>query len=133
MSSQVQALVVGAGISGLTTAYALRKSGISTLIVEAAPRPGGVIQSVQREGFLLECGPQSFSGNSSITALCQELEILDQRVVADPQAARYVLIEGQLQNVPMGPGILLSYFPRGRHPRCHPPRSVREQSRSGTR
>lgn len=110
MSSQVQALVVGAGISGLTTAYALRKSGISTLIVEAAPRPGGVIQSVQREGFLLECGPQSFSGNSSITALCQELEILDQRVVADPQAARYVLIEGQLQNVPMGPGILLSSF-----------------------
>jgi oxygen-dependent protoporphyrinogen oxidase len=113
MSSQVQVLVVGAGISGLSTAYALRRSGISTLIVEATSRPGGVIQSVQRGGFLLEYGPQSFSGNASITAMCKDLEILDQRVLADPKAPRYVLIDGQLENVPMGPGILTSSFTGG--------------------
>jgi oxygen-dependent protoporphyrinogen oxidase len=108
MSNQVQALVAGAGISGLTTAFALQKAGVDTRIVEAASRPGGVIQSVQRDGFLVECGPQSFSGNSSITSLCGDLEILDQRVLADPKAPRYVLIDGRLQNVPMGPGILAS-------------------------
>jgi len=108
MSSQVQALVVGAGISGLTTAFALQKSGIETRIVEAASRPGGVIQSVQRDGYLLECGPQSFSGNASITAICRDLEILDQRVLADPKAPRYILIDGKLQNVPMGPSLLVS-------------------------
>ncbi len=106
MSNQVQALVVGAGISGLATAYALQKSGISTLIVEAASRPGGAILSVQRDGFLLECGPQSFSGNASLIAICRDLDILDQRVLADPKAPRYVLINGKLQNVPMGPGLL---------------------------
>jgi oxygen-dependent protoporphyrinogen oxidase len=108
MPSQVQAIVVGAGISGLTTAYALQKSGIFTLVLESAPRPGGVIQSVAREGYLLEWGPQSFAGNSSLTALCSDLQILDQRQLADPKAPRYVLINGKLQNVPMGPGILVS-------------------------
>ncbi|MGB7848666.1 MAG: protoporphyrinogen oxidase [Candidatus Acidiferrum sp.] len=108
MSSQVQALVVGAGISGLTTAYALQKSGVSTLIMEATSRPGGVIQSIQRDGYLLECGPQSFSGNANLTAMCRDLELLDQRVLADPKAPRYVLIDGHLQNVPMGPGLLFS-------------------------
>lgn len=108
MPDQVQALVVGAGISGLTAAFALQKAGVSTRIVEAAPRPGGAIQSVQRDGYLLEYGPQSFSGNASLTALFRNLEILDQRILADPKAPRYVLIDGKLQNVPMGPGLLVS-------------------------
>ena len=108
MSNQVQALVVGAGISGLATAYALQKAGISTVVVEAASRPGGVIRSVEREGFLLECGPQSFSGNAAITAISKDMEILPQRLLADPKAPRYVLIDGKLQIVPMGPGLLAS-------------------------
>jgi oxygen-dependent protoporphyrinogen oxidase len=113
MPRQVQALVVGAGISGLTTAYALQKAGISTIIVEASPRPGGVIQSLQREGFLVEGGPQSFSGNASITSLCRDLGILDERVLADPNAPRFVLIDGRLQNVPMSAAIIASPFLSG--------------------
>ena len=110
MPPQVQTLVVGAGISGLTTAYALQKSGISTLVLEASSRPGGVIQSLQRDGFLVECGPQSFSGNVDITSISRDLGILDQRLIADPKAPRYVLINGKLLKVPMGPGILYSSF-----------------------
>ena len=113
MSDRVEALVVGAGISGLATAYALQKAGIATRVVEAAARPGGVIQSVNRDGYLVECGPQSFSGNGSISAMCRELGILEERVLADPKASRYVLIDGKLQNVPMGPGLLASSFLSG--------------------
>jgi len=109
MSTQVQALVVGAGISGLTTAYALQKARVSTLIVEASARPGGMIRSVQRDGYLLECGPQSFSGSSAITSICGDLDLLDERVLADPKAPRFVLINGSLQAVPMNPlGLLAS-------------------------
>ncbi|HKM82031.1 MAG TPA: protoporphyrinogen oxidase [Candidatus Acidoferrum sp.] len=108
MSTQVQALVVGAGISGLATAYSLQKANVSTLIVEAAARPGGVIRSVQRDGYVLECGPQSFSGNRAITSICSDLDILEERVLADPKAPRFVLINGALQAVPMNPLRLLT-------------------------
>ena len=108
MPSQVQALVVGAGISGLATAFALQKSGILTLTLDSAPRAGGVIQSIQRDGYLLECGPQSFSGNSSINSVSTELGLMSERLLADPAAPRYVLIKGKLQHVPMGPGLLAS-------------------------
>src|ERR1700722_5064221 len=108
MSDRVEALVVGAGVSGLASAYALQKAGIATRVVEAAPRPGGVIQSVKRDGYLVECGPQTFSGNGSIAAMCRDLGIQDECVLADPKAPRYVLIGGKLQNVPMGPGLLAS-------------------------
>ena len=50
MPNQVQALVVGAGISGLTTAFALQKAGIDGRIVEASARAGGWIQSERRDG-----------------------------------------------------------------------------------
>jgi protoporphyrinogen/coproporphyrinogen III oxidase len=113
MSERVEALVVGAGISGLATAYALQKAGIATSVVEAAGRPGGVIQSLKRDGYLLECGPQSFSGNGFISVMCRDLGIIEERLLADPKAPRYVLIDGKLQNVPMGPGLLASSFMSG--------------------
>jgi protoporphyrinogen/coproporphyrinogen III oxidase len=108
MPSQVQALVVGAGISGLATSFALQKSGVLTITMDSAARPGGVIQSVKRDGYLLECGPQSFSGNRSITSISTDLGILSDRLLADPKAPRYVLINGKLQLVPMGPVLLAS-------------------------
>lgn len=107
MSTKVQALVLGAGISGLSTAFALKKASIDTLLLEAAPRPGGVIKSVKCDGYLVECGPQSFSGNSHVTALCHDLGIIDERILADSYAPRYVLINGKLQLVPMSPPSLL--------------------------
>jgi oxygen-dependent protoporphyrinogen oxidase len=113
MTTQVQALVVGAGISGLAAAYALKKAGIPTIVFEASARPGGAIQSIQRDGFLVECGPQSFSGNAALRTLCKDLGLLDQRIFADPKAPRYVLIDGKLENLPMGPSLLVSPFMAG--------------------
>ena len=110
MPSQIQTLVIGAGISGLATAYALKKANVSTLVVDSASRPGGVIQSVKRDGYLIECGPQSFSGNAQITGLTSELGILSERVLADPKAPRYVLVNGALKAVPMSPALLASSF-----------------------
>ena len=108
MTRQVQALVVGGGISGLVCAYALRRAGVDAQLVEASSRPGGVINSVTRNGFLLELGPQSFSGTAALRQLCAELGIADQLLEAPPRAPRYVLINGALAPVPMGPGILFS-------------------------
>lgn len=95
--------MVGGGISGLVCAYALRKAGVDVEIVEASPRPGGAIQSIHRDGFLLELGPQSFSGTAALRELCAELGISDQLLDAPPRAPRYVLVDGALQPVPLNP------------------------------
>jgi oxygen-dependent protoporphyrinogen oxidase len=103
VTRHVPALVVGGGISGLVCAYALRKAGIDAQLVEASPRPGGVISSVTRDGFLLELGPQSFSGTPALRELCAELGISSELLLAPPRAPRYVLIDGQLRPVPLSP------------------------------
>jgi len=80
----------------------LRKARIDAQLIEASPRPGGVINSVTRNGFLLELGPQSFSSAPSLQDLCHELGIENQILVA-PRAPRFVLIDGSLRPVPMSP------------------------------
>lgn len=53
-------VIVGGGISGLSTAYYLAKAGIASTLVERAPRLGGVIQTEVVNGCVLEEGPDSF-------------------------------------------------------------------------
>ncbi len=108
MSSAALTIVVGAGISGLTCAYALKKSGQNVLLLEASARPGGVIQTIQENGYLFEQGPQSFSGTEAIFKLCNELGISDELVEAPHGAPRYILIDGKLVPVPFSPGAFLS-------------------------
>ncbi len=103
MTPRVQALVVGGGISGLVCAHALRKAGLDAHLFEASRRPGGVIQSIARDGFLLELGPQSFSGTAPLRALFQDLGISGQIVQAPEQAPRYVLLDRALRPVPLSP------------------------------
>jgi len=41
----VKIIVVGAGVSGISTAYNLRKSGLNVLLLEARNRPGGRVKT----------------------------------------------------------------------------------------
>ena len=53
-------VIVGGGISGLSTAYYLAKAGVPSTLVEKRPRLGGVIQTERVDGCLIEGGPDSF-------------------------------------------------------------------------
>jgi oxygen-dependent protoporphyrinogen oxidase len=103
-------IVIGAGLSGLVTAYRLSRAGLDVEVFEARPRPGGVIGSERRDGFLFERGPNSgLDTTPLINGLLTDLGIRDQRSEASKASSkRYVLREGALVALPMSPGGMIA-------------------------
>ena len=101
-------IVVGGGICGLACAYRLRGLGVPATVFEQGDRVGGVIGTVEQNGFLFEKGPQSFLGTETISGLIRELGIESELLKADPRAPRYVLLKKKLRAVPMNPAALLT-------------------------
>lgn len=101
-------VIIGGGISGLTCAYQLRRLGRQVLLVEPSDRVGGVIRSIEQDGFLFDLGPQSFLSNDAILSLVEALGLESALLRGDPHAPRYVLLRGQLHRVPMAPPTLLT-------------------------
>jgi len=85
--------IIGAGITGLTAAFYLKRQGIPVVVYDAAGRAGGVIQSVRRDGFLAECGPNTLLETSpKIAQLIRDAGLASRRLDTDPKAeARYVV------------------------------------------
>src|SRR5882762_10403926 len=52
--------VVGAGLAGLAAAWELREAGADTILLDAGRRPGGMIVTERRDGFIVEGGPDGF-------------------------------------------------------------------------
>lgn len=85
--------VIGAGISGLTTAYALQKQGITVRVYEKNSEPGGAIRSERKEGWLVEEGPNTLMVKSQlIWNLLQELDLADDLVEANSEAKRRFIV-----------------------------------------
>lgn len=85
--------IIGGGITGLTAAVRLKGLGVPVTVYEGGSRVGGVIQSVRKNGFLAEFGPNSILETSPlITSLIQDLGLHNRRVNANADAAkRYVV------------------------------------------
>jgi protoporphyrinogen/coproporphyrinogen III oxidase len=52
--------IAGGGISGLATAYQLACDGVECTLFEASERLGGIVETVRKDGFVIECGPDSW-------------------------------------------------------------------------
>lgn len=72
-----QALIIGGGLSGLVTAYLLKKEGVKAVILEARSRPGGRIHTLHIENEpSIEMGASWLGKNHSyLLDLLKELEI----------------------------------------------------------
>ncbi|MCZ2257283.1 protoporphyrinogen oxidase [Sporosarcina sp. G11-34] len=101
-------VIIGGGITGLSAAFYLQKEArekglpIDVLLVEAANRLGGKIQTVRRDGFIIERGPDSFLiRKKSIGILAKELGIEDQ-LEKNATGRAYIFVNGKLHPIPGG-------------------------------
>lgn len=100
----VDAVVVGGGISGSTTAFYLQQKGINSVLTETKSELGGNVVSKKKNGFLWEEGPNSFQPNNHILRLARDLDMLPDLVLSNPNAPRYVYWDGKLHALPMSLG-----------------------------
>jgi oxygen-dependent protoporphyrinogen oxidase len=85
--------IIGAGITGLTAAFYLKRSGMPVTVYEASDRVGGAIQSMRANGYLAEFGPNTILETSpKVTQLVIDAGLASRRLDPDPKAsARYVV------------------------------------------
>ncbi|MEE9613992.1 MAG: protoporphyrinogen oxidase [Thermodesulfobacteriota bacterium] len=104
-------VIIGGGISGLSTAYSLvehaREQGVTGLditLIERSGRTGGNIVTEKRDGFLIEGGPDCFlSEKPWAMELCKKLGLGDRLLsTTAPRGRTFVLSGGRLHLLPEG-------------------------------
>ncbi len=98
-------VILGAGISGLTTAFLLKRKGYDVTVLEKKGEVGGSIETVKENGFLFDRGPNSaLETTPIISELVEGLNLKDQLVYANKEGnKRYILRDNKLQPLPMSP------------------------------
>lgn len=96
--------IVGAGLSGLTTAFYLKKHGFRVHVYEKADRAGGVIRTTHEDGFIFESGPNTGAMSRLEAAeLFEDLKDDCTLEIADDSAkARWIWLNGKWCVIPSG-------------------------------
>lgn len=59
----MKAIVVGAGLSGITAAWRLKKAGWAVQVIESGDRIGGRVQTVAKQGYLIDTGASAMTSS----------------------------------------------------------------------
>jgi protoporphyrinogen/coproporphyrinogen III oxidase len=97
----IDAVVIGGGIAGLSTAYELRRQQVASIVLEQAQRAGGVILSEEIDGYTIDAGPDSLLVQKRDgIALCEELGLGAELVPTKPPRLAYIQRDGRLHALP---------------------------------
>ncbi len=101
-------VIIGGGITGLAAAFYMEKEIIEKnlplelTLVEASPRVGGKIQTVKKDGYIIERGPDSFlERKTSAPQLVKDVG-LEHLLVNNATGQSYVLVNRTLHPMPKG-------------------------------
>lgn len=102
-------VIIGSGISGLSAAFFEQEKGNKVTVLESAEKPGGVIISEKKNGYLLEKGPNTVMlKNIPTYTLIRQLGLTDKIIYPQPGAKiRYIYHHNQLSPIPASPLQLL--------------------------
>jgi protoporphyrinogen/coproporphyrinogen III oxidase len=103
-------VIVGGGISGLSAAFYVQQLSkqqgkpVHITVLEKNELWGGKINTLRKDGFVIEKGPDSFLARKmAVIDLARDLGIDDQLVPMNPNAKKnYILNKGKLQLMPHG-------------------------------
>lgn len=107
MGNDIDTLIIGGGLSGLTVAHFLKKfqPDGEIVILEKAASPGGAIRSFHQDGFLAEWGAHGFLDNVEASRELLADTGLDKEIQQAPldDFVRYVCLNGRLNLIPQNP------------------------------
>lgn len=102
--------IIGAGISGLTTAFYLNRANPQwdLTIFDAAPEPGGTMHTENVEGFLFEAGGNGFLTNKPDSLqLVKDADAEDLLYSSSDLARKRFIYTDQLHRLPESPPLFL--------------------------
>ena len=104
-------VIVGAGIAGLSIAWALRRNNpeIEVIVLERGSRTGGNIRTEHVDGYTCEAGPDGFLDNAPATLkLVREIGLASRLLPSNDAARRrFIVRHGRLREVPTSVGAFL--------------------------
>lgn len=101
---QTDVVIIGAGLTGLSLAYYLKKYGRTPLVIEKNGKPGGVINTHSEQGFIYEAGPNTGVLANKETALLFD-DLKDRCALETGNSdskKRYVMKQGRWHALPSG-------------------------------
>ena len=102
-----EVVIVGGGISGLSTAYYLAQRGVRSTIFESRQRLGGVIQTEYVDGCTIEAGPDSFiSAKPAALEMLGELGLAGE-VIGSNDYSRKTFVWKRGRLVPLPEGLMM--------------------------
>jgi oxygen-dependent protoporphyrinogen oxidase len=103
-AADVGAVVVGAGIAGLSAALELQESLREVFVIDAGDRPGGVMRTDHVSGYVIERGPNTIQVKAPLLRLLTRLGLRDALEAAQPASRlRFVVRDRELLPVPLSP------------------------------
>ena len=107
-SENKRVVIVGAGVAGLSIAWAIRQraADVDLVVLERGSRTGGNIHTECIDGYVCEAGPDGFLDNAPPTLALVHALGLDDKLLPSNDAARrrYVFRNGRLHEVPTSVG-----------------------------
>ncbi len=96
-------IVIGAGLTGLTTAFALQRRGFKVLVLERSEHIGGQIQTFSEKGYTFESGPNTgVISYPEIAELFQQLNDCKLETACEAAKCRMIWKKGKFHPIPSG-------------------------------